>query len=73
MLSKKEDRGHQGLAGKLRRPGRNGTVLPASIVEAVRGGVIALVNGVRVFVPPSLAAERYNFRSPVPGRQQGEA
>ena len=34
-------------------------VLSGVVTEAVRGGVVVMVNGVRVFVPASLAAERY--------------
>ncbi len=37
----------------------NGTVLSGIIIEAVKGGVIALCEGVRVFVPASQANDRY--------------
>ncbi|MDY5941511.1 MAG: 4-hydroxy-3-methylbut-2-enyl diphosphate reductase [Eubacteriales bacterium] len=33
---------------------QNGTILEGKIVEAVRGGVIILVNGIRVFIPGRL-------------------
>ncbi|MEG1800706.1 MAG: bifunctional 4-hydroxy-3-methylbut-2-enyl diphosphate reductase/30S ribosomal protein S1, partial [Oscillospiraceae bacterium] len=36
----------------------SGEVLTATIVEAVKGGLVAFVNGVRVFIPASLAAGR---------------
>lgn len=37
----------------------DGAVLEGVVAEAVKGGVICMVKGVRVFVPASLAAERY--------------
>lgn len=37
----------------------NGTVLSGIIIEAVKGGVIALCEGIRVFVPASQANDRY--------------
>lgn len=37
----------------------NGTVLSGIIIEAVKGGVIVLCEGIRVFVPGSQANDRY--------------
>ncbi|MDD6309184.1 MAG: bifunctional 4-hydroxy-3-methylbut-2-enyl diphosphate reductase/30S ribosomal protein S1 [Clostridia bacterium] len=37
----------------------NGTDLEGKIIEVVNGGVIALTNGVRVFIPASQANDRY--------------
>ena len=39
-----------------------------TVIEAIKGGLIVLVNGVRVFVPASLAAERYTSDLSVLGR-----
>ena len=37
----------------------NGTILSGIIIEAVKGGVIALCEGIKVFVPGSQANDRY--------------
>ena len=56
-LSKKRYDAQQG-ADAVAKAAETGEVLVANIVEAVKGGLVAFVNGVRVFIPASLAAGR---------------
>jgi len=58
MLSKKKIDSIKGWK-EIERSCEEGSVVEGTIVEAVKGGVIAIVNDIRVFVPASLAAERY--------------
>jgi len=37
----------------------NGTVIKGKVIEQVKGGLIALINGIRVFVPSSQISNRY--------------
>ena len=54
-LSKKRYDAQEG-ADAVAKAAETGEVLVANIVEAVKGGLVAFVNGVRVFIPASLAA-----------------
>lgn len=56
-LSKKRYDALEG-ADAVAKAAETGEVLTATIVEAVKGGLVAFVNGVRVFIPASLAAGR---------------
>ncbi|MBQ3009328.1 MAG: 30S ribosomal protein S1, partial [Oscillospiraceae bacterium] len=56
-LSKKRYDAQEG-ADAVAKAAETGEVLTATIVEAVKGGLVAFVNGVRVFIPASLAAGR---------------
>lgn len=56
-LSKKRFDALEG-ADVVAKAAETGEVLVANIVEAVKGGLVAFVNGVRVFIPASLAAGR---------------
>ncbi len=56
-LSKKRYDAMEG-ADAVAKAAETGEVLTATIVEAVKGGLVAFVNGVRVFIPASLAAGR---------------
>lgn len=56
-LSKKRFDALEG-ADVVSKAAETGEVLTANIVEAVKGGLVAFVNGVRVFIPASLAAGR---------------
>ncbi|MBR5874566.1 MAG: bifunctional 4-hydroxy-3-methylbut-2-enyl diphosphate reductase/30S ribosomal protein S1 [Oscillospiraceae bacterium] len=56
-LSKKRYDAQEG-ADAVAKAAETGEVLVANIVEAVKGGLVAFVNGVRVFIPASLAAGR---------------
>jgi ribosomal protein S1 len=58
MLSKKKVDSIRGWI-EIEKAYEEGAVLDGTIIEAIKGGVITLVNGLRVFVPASLAAERY--------------
>lgn len=57
-LSKKKIDVEKGIQ-ELREDFDNGTVLNSRIVELVKGGVVTIVKGVRVFIPASEAAERF--------------
>lgn len=56
-LSKKRFDALEG-ADVVAKAAETGEILTATIVEAVKGGLVAFVNGVRVFIPASLAAGR---------------
>ena len=56
-LSKKRYDAQEG-ADAVAKAAETGEVLVANIVEAVKGGLVAFVNGVRIFIPASLAAGR---------------
>lgn len=56
-LSKKRFDALEG-ADVVTKAAETGEILTATIVEAVKGGLVAFVNGVRVFIPASLAAGR---------------
>lgn len=57
-LSKKKIDAEKGLE-ELRSDFENKTVLNGRIVEIVKGGVVTVAKGVRVFIPASEAAERF--------------
>ncbi len=57
-LSKKKIDADKGLQ-ELRADFENNTVLNGRIVEIIKGGVVTIAKGVRVFIPASEAAERY--------------
>ncbi len=57
-LSKKKIDAEKGLQ-ELRADFENNTVLNGRIVEIVRGGIVTIAKGVRVFIPASEAAERF--------------
>jgi len=57
-LSKKKIDAEKGLQ-ELRADFENQTVLNGRIVEIVRGGIVTIAKGVRVFIPASEAAERF--------------
>ena len=56
-LSKKRYDAIEG-ADAVAKAAETGETVVATIVEAVKGGVVAFVNGVRVFIPATLAAAR---------------
>ncbi len=58
LLSKKKIDNEKKFA-VLEEAMENGTILSGIIIEAVRGGVIVLCEGVRVFVPASQANDRF--------------
>jgi 4-hydroxy-3-methylbut-2-enyl diphosphate reductase len=58
MLSKKKIDAMKGWQ-EVEKSADEGSIVHGTVTEAIKGGVIVLVNGVRVFVPASLAAERY--------------
>lgn len=58
MLSKKKVDSIKGFK-KIQEAFENGEIQSGKVVDAIKGGVIVLVDGTRVFVPASLAAERY--------------
>ena len=57
-LSKKKIDAEKGLR-ELREDFENKTVLNGRIAEIVRGGVVTIAKGIRVFIPASEAAERF--------------
>ncbi len=57
-LSKKKIDAEKGLQ-ELRADFENKTVLNGRIAEIVRGGVVTIAKGIRVFIPASEAAERF--------------
>ncbi|MBR5614838.1 MAG: 4-hydroxy-3-methylbut-2-enyl diphosphate reductase [Clostridia bacterium] len=57
-LSKKKIDAEKGLQ-ELRADFENKTVLNGRIVEIVRGGIVTIAKGIRVFIPASEAAERF--------------
>ncbi len=57
-LSKKKIDAEKGLQ-ELREDFENNTVLNGRIVEIVRGGIVTIAKGIRVFIPASEAAERF--------------
>lgn len=57
-LSKKKIDAAKGME-ELKEAFENGTVLTGRVVELVKGGVVTIAKGVRVFIPASEAAERY--------------
>ncbi len=58
LLSKKKLDNEKKFA-VLEEAMENGTVLSGIVIEAVKGGVIVLCEGIRVFVPGSQANDRY--------------
>jgi len=58
LLSKKHADGRKSMLD-LEAAFKNGTPLPGKITEIVKGGCIALIHGVRTFVPSSQVAQRY--------------
>ncbi|MGI6030588.1 MAG: bifunctional 4-hydroxy-3-methylbut-2-enyl diphosphate reductase/30S ribosomal protein S1 [Eubacteriales bacterium] len=58
MLSKKKVDSIKGF-NKIKEAYENGDILSGKVVDAIKGGIIVMVDGTRVFVPASLAAERY--------------
>ncbi len=54
----------------LRKAIESGETLTATIREAVKGGLVAYVNGVRVFIPASLAAGRNESLDAFVGTEQ---
>ncbi len=57
-LSKKKIDAEKGLQ-ELREDFEAGTVLSGRIVELVKGGIVTIAKGIRVFIPASEAAERF--------------
>ncbi len=57
-LSKKKIDAEKGLQ-ELREDFENQTILSGRIVEIVRGGVVTIAKGIRVFIPASEASERF--------------
>ena len=57
-LSKKKIDAEKGLK-ELREDFENKTVLNGRIVEIVKGGIVTIAKGIRVFIPASEAAERF--------------
>lgn len=57
-LSKKKIDTEKGLL-ELRADFEEGTVLNGRIVEIVKGGIVTIAKGIRVFIPASEAAERF--------------
>ncbi len=57
-LSKKKIDAEKGLQ-ELREDFENKTVLNGRITEIVRGGIVTIAKGIRVFIPASEAAERF--------------
>ena len=57
-LSKKKIDAEKGLQ-ELRADFENKTVLNGRIVEIVKGGIVTIAKGIRVFIPASEAAERF--------------
>ncbi len=57
-LSKKKIDAEKGLQ-ELRADFEAGTVLSGRIVEIVKGGIVTIAKGIRVFIPASEAAERF--------------
>ncbi len=57
-LSKKKIDAEKGLQ-ELRADFESGAVLSGRIVEIVKGGIVTIAKGVRVFIPASEAAERF--------------
>ncbi len=57
-LSKKKIDAEKGLQ-ELREDFENKTVLSGRIVELVKGGIVTIAKGIRVFIPASEAAERF--------------
>ena len=55
MLSKKRLDAVKGLGESSRLQRRTGTILTGVVTEVIKGGVIAVTNGVRVFIPASQA------------------
>jgi 4-hydroxy-3-methylbut-2-enyl diphosphate reductase len=58
LLSKRHADGRKSMRD-LEEAHKNGTPLPGKITEIVKGGCIAIINGVRTFVPSSQVAHRY--------------
>ena len=54
----------------LRKAIESGETLTATVREAVKGGLVAYVNGVRVFIPASLAAGRNESLDALVGTEQ---
>lgn len=57
-LSKKKIDAEKGLV-ELREDFENEAVLTGRIVEIVKGGIVTIAKGIRVFIPASEAAERF--------------
>lgn len=58
LLSRKRVSEKKGYA-ELEEAAENGAILKGKIVEVVKGGVMASINGVRVFVPSSQVSNRF--------------
>lgn len=58
LLSKKKIESMKGYQ-IVKNAFENGDILKGKIIEIVNGGVIAISNGVRVFVPASLASDKF--------------
>ncbi|MCL2406454.1 MAG: 30S ribosomal protein S1 [Defluviitaleaceae bacterium] len=58
LLSRKRAEGRKNMLD-LEAAFKNGTPMPGTITEIIKGGCIALINGVRTFVPSSQVAHRF--------------
>ncbi len=58
LLSKKKVDADKGYV-ELEEAFNNGTVLTGKVVEVVKGGLIAIINGIKAFVPSSQISNRY--------------
>ena len=58
LLSKKRVDSQKGMA-ELEEAAESGAIINGKITEVVKGGVIAIVNGARAFVPSSQVSNRY--------------
>ncbi len=58
QLSKKKVEADKGY-DEIEEAFNNGTTLKGKVIEQVKGGLIALINGIRVFVPSSQISNRY--------------
>jgi len=58
QLSKKRVDAQKGMS-ELEEAAESGAVVSGKITEVVKGGVIAIINGIRAFVPSSQVSNRY--------------
>jgi len=58
LLSKKRVDAQKGML-ELEEAATNGVIVNGKITEVVKGGVIAIINGIRAFVPSSQVSNRY--------------
>ncbi|MCL2416215.1 MAG: 30S ribosomal protein S1 [Defluviitaleaceae bacterium] len=58
LLSKKRIDAQKGQL-EIEKAFKNGTALCGKITEVIKGGVIAMINGIRVFVPSSQVSNRF--------------